>query len=89
MSRDVEPKAGQMYRITLGDPHKSFTAAYQSSGVRMAACINKDCVIVGQYKSYFIKHKDGVLLGMAHPREYVMEDKIWHTVLEYDLMEAQ
>lgn len=86
MSNEVSPSIGQMYRITLGDPHTSFTLAYQHSTLRRAACVAKDYIIVGQYRSYFVKHRDGVLLGMAHPREYVGEGTVWHTVLEYELI---
>lgn len=86
---EVVSRIGQVYRITLGEPYPTFTAAYAKTPLRMAACINKDCIIVGQYKSYFVKHKDGVLLGMASPIEYVAEDTVWHVVLEYSLVGAK
>ena len=89
MLSSIESSLGTVFHITLGDPHKNFTEAYQSTPLRMAACIAKNCIIVGAYKSYFVKHKDGVLLGMASPAEYVAESTVWHSVLEYCEMGVQ
>lgn len=77
---ELEKFTGKRYSIVLGGTPLLFREACMQSDFRMAGLHTPQ--ILGQFKGYFTTYKNGILLGVAKPKNYVNVMQ-WYPVVEY------